>query len=92
MKWIKGELMFVEGRIIQMLEAVGTGGAGFRFIYAAFLQEAAEKLNNDELFSVSEEMTEIGDSWRKFSILAGRICKNRGKEKIYFKNLSEILV
>ena len=29
------------GHIVRMQEEIGTGGAGFRFIYAAFLQEAA---------------------------------------------------
>ena len=29
------------GQVIRMLEEIGTGGAGFRFIYAAFLQESA---------------------------------------------------
>ncbi len=30
------------GQVIRMLEEIGTGGAGFRFIYAAFLQEASK--------------------------------------------------
>jgi len=29
------------GQVVRMLEEIGTGGAGFRFMYAAFLQEAA---------------------------------------------------
>ena len=28
-----------------LLEDQGTGGAGFRFMYATFLQQAAEKIN-----------------------------------------------
>ena len=34
------------GHIIRMQEEVGTGGAGFRYLYAAFLQEAGELLNH----------------------------------------------
>lgn len=32
------------GHVIRMQEEIGTGGAGFRFLYAAFLQEAADLL------------------------------------------------
>ena len=32
------------GQLIRMQEEIGTGGAGFRFMYAAFLQEAAPLL------------------------------------------------
>jgi len=32
-----------------MQEEIGTGGAGFRYIYAAFLQEAADFLEDDHL-------------------------------------------
>jgi len=32
------------GQIVRSQEEIGTGGAGFRFMYAAFLQEAAEVL------------------------------------------------
>jgi len=36
-------------QVIRMLEEIGTGGAGFRFIYGAFLQEAAEKTGIESL-------------------------------------------
>ena len=49
------------GQVIRMLEEIGTGGAGFRFIYAAFLQESAEILNKPWLNDLSIEMTAIGD-------------------------------
>ena len=32
------------GNIIRMQEEIGTGGAGFRYVYAAFLQEAGDML------------------------------------------------
>jgi len=35
--------------IVRMQEEIGSGGAGFRFIYASFLQEAARLLNNEVL-------------------------------------------
>lgn len=65
------------GQLIRMQEEIGTGGGGFRFIYAAFLAEAAEVLGNPELKTRSAEMTEIGDAWRDFALNISRIYKNR---------------
>lgn len=67
------------GHIVRMQEEIGTGGAGFRFMYAAFLQEAAEKLNCNELTDLSREMTDAGDTWREFAVLAARTSKQRGE-------------
>ena len=49
------------GQMIRMQEEIGTGGAGFRFIYAAFLQEAAGILNDERFLECSHIMTGIGD-------------------------------
>jgi len=65
------------GQLIRMQEEIGTGGGGFRFIYAAFLQETADLLAIDALHSLSEKMTEIGDRWRESAMLGARICKGR---------------
>ena len=62
----------------------GTGGAGFRFIYAAFLQEAADQLNDKRFMAFSTRMTSIGDLWREFAVMAARNCKKRpGPEDSY---------
>ena len=72
------------GQVVRMLEEIGTGGAGFRFIYAAFLQESAKVLNQEWLNEVSKEMTAAGDKWREFAIISGRIIKDRaGNEESY---------
>jgi hypothetical protein len=72
------------GQVVRMLEEIGTGGAGFRFMYAAFLQEAARELQQDWLNECSQEMTAIGDRWREFALIAGRIFKGReGKDESY---------
>ena len=68
-------------QVIRMAEEIGTGGAGFRFIYAAFLQEAAEKTGLDVLNDYSERMTAIGDQWRMFAYRGSRFIKNRGRGK-----------
>ena len=68
------------GQIVRMQEEIGTGGGGFRFIYGAFLQEASEILKNDELKTLSKEITNIGDLWRDFALDASRLYKNRSNE------------
>jgi len=65
------------GQVVRMQEEIGTGGGGFRYIYAAFLQESSKILNNNELSILAKEMTQIGDLWRDFAVDASRIYKNR---------------
>jgi len=66
------------------LEDQGTGGAGFRFMYATFLRQAAQIFNSPELEGLSKKMMEIGDGWRKISYFAAKIGKNRdlGPDKL----------
>lgn len=71
------------GNLIRMQEEIGTGGAGFRFLYAAFLQESAKILGQEHLLGLSQEMTNNGDAWREAAFLAGRICKGRGANSDY---------
>ncbi|MGB0496315.1 MAG: BtrH N-terminal domain-containing protein [Kangiellaceae bacterium] len=63
--------------IVRMQEEIGTGGAGFRFIYASFLDEAASLTGNDALKKASEETTRVGDGWRQFAMDAVMFCKKR---------------
>lgn len=63
--------------IVRMQEEIGTGGGGFRFIYASFLQEAAQKFNHPALKEASELMTRSGDAWREFALLGARFCKKK---------------
>lgn len=67
------------GHVIRMQEEIGTGGAGFRFLYAAFLQECGERFAMAELNELSKTLTEIGDEWREFAIAAARMSKGRLK-------------
>lgn len=86
------ELLLRLGQLIRMQEEIGTGGAGFRFIFAAFLQEAAGALNQPWLRNVSDEVTEVGDRWREFAFEAGRICKGRSTKDIDMNYLADILM
>lgn len=79
-------------QLVRMQEEIGTGGGGFRFIYAAFLQEAALILENDQLKTLSLEMTDIGDAWRDFALEASRVYKNRSAKTDVYNMLSNALL
>lgn len=79
------------GQIVRMQEEIGTGGGGFRYIYAAFLQESSKILNNEKLAELSKEMTEIGDLWRDFAVDASRIYKNRGAKTDGYNDVAKQL-
>lgn len=95
------------GHIVRMQEEIGTGGAGFRFLYAAFLQEAAEITALPELRVLAERMNEIGDGWREFALkavrmikgretfepklLAAMLCKQADQEEAFFKALKRAI-
>ncbi len=64
-------------QLVRMQEEIGTGGGGFRFIYAAFLQEAHHYFPDDTLLKVSEQFTKSGDLWRSAAIQASGIYKGR---------------
>jgi hypothetical protein len=65
------------GHIVRMQEEIGTGGAGFRFLFAAFLQESGDLLRNDVLKDQAIRMVAIGDAWRDFAYDAARMSKGR---------------
>lgn len=65
------------GQIVRMQEEIGTGGGGFRFMYAAFLQEAGERLGHEALKDASRQMTETGDAWRQFALAGAKFVKDK---------------
>jgi hypothetical protein len=69
------------GHVIRMQEEIGTGGGGFRFIFAAFLQEAAALLEDPGLAGISAQATAVGDLWREFALHGARLCKGRRDEE-----------
>ncbi|MCX6251472.1 MAG: BtrH N-terminal domain-containing protein [Bacteroidetes bacterium] len=79
-------------KINVLLEDQGTGGAGFRFMFATFLQQAAAKINTPQLLDFSKKMMVIGDGWREFSLLAARFGKNRDLGPQRMKELSDLLM
>ena len=67
----------VIGHMVRMQEEIGTGGAGFRFLYASFLQEAAAVLDISKLNEVSKQFTDTGDEWRRFALFSAKMLKGR---------------
>lgn len=80
------------GQLIRMQEEIGTGGAGFRFIFASFLQEAAQILNQSWLNEVAVDVTAVGDCWREFALLGSRNCKGRATTEESYDKLADILL
>ena len=79
-------------QMVRMQEEIGTGGGGFRFIYAAFLQESAVILENEKLKELSQEMTIIGDLWRDFAVNASRVYKNRSTQADVYNTIADQLL
>jgi hypothetical protein len=91
------------GNVVRMQEEIGTGGGGFRFLYASFLQELAAKTGHSVLDGLAARLVEIGDRWREFALAAARMIRGRdalappllagrlrdlaGDEELFFKNL-----
>jgi hypothetical protein len=65
------------GHIVRMQEEIGTGGAGFRFMYASFLQELAAATGYAALEKLAERLVAIGDRWQEFAIACARMIKRR---------------
>lgn len=79
-------------QLVRMQEEIGTGGGGFRYIYAAFLQEAHAYIKNDELLEVSKIFTEAGDLWRTAAVQAAGIYKGRLSSQEDFNVMGDYLI
>ena len=65
------------GHVVRMQEEIGTGGAGFRFIYAAYLQEAAGLAALPDLATMADRLIAIGDAWREIALAAAMMIRGR---------------
>lgn len=74
-----------------LLEDRGTGGGGFRYMYASFLQEASEIFDNEELKRFSSKMMDNGDKWRAISLHAARMGKKRDFSKAKIDELKQLI-
>lgn len=79
------------GQIVRMQEEIGTGGGGFRFLYAAFLEEAGDIMVNDQLLKVSEKITKSGDLWRDSALQMSGIYKGRLNSQKDYDDCADLL-
>jgi hypothetical protein len=79
-------------QLVRMQEEIGTGGGGFRYIYAAFLQEAGKYHAYDQLHEASKLFTTAGDNWRDAAVQASGIYKGRLSGQQDFKVIADHLI
>lgn len=79
-------------QMVRMQEEIGTGGGGFRYIYAAFLQQADEYLPGNQLAEISVLFTQAGDMWRTAAVQAAGIFKGRIGSQEDFNKMGDYLL
>ena len=79
-------------QLVRMGEEIGTGGAGFRFVYAAFLQQAHSFVKRDELLEISKKFTAIGYLWSAYSVQPSGIYKGRMTKQQDFNVMGDMLL
>lgn len=79
-------------QLVRMQEEIGTGGGGFRYIYAAFLQQAHAFHPKDELLEISKTFTKAGDIWRNAAVQAAGIYKGRIGSQADFDVMGDYLI
>ena len=77
--------------VIRMQEEIGTGGAGFRFMYAAFLDEAAQLLDKPALHQVSQQISAVGDRWRDFAVAGAQVIRDKQAGPSAYRDLAAII-
>lgn len=79
-------------QIVRMQEEIGTGGGGFRFLYAAFLEKAANLFQSTALMELSNDFTKAGDLWRYAALQMSGIYKGRLGSQKDFDEIADILM
>lgn len=78
-------------QLVRMQEEIGTGGGGFRYIYAAFLQQAQAYFPELPLMEISKNFTQAGDLWRNAAVQASGIYKGRITEQKDFDTMADYM-
>ena len=89
-KYNEKDRMLYLASLVQSIEEMGTGGAGYRYMYGVFLYEAADVLNDPKFKDFSAQMNSIGDLWRQFALECVRKFKNRSD--LSYDELADMLV
>lgn len=80
------------GQMIRMQEEIGTGGAGFRFLFAAFLQEAGDHMPDPGGWQKAAQLfVEAGDRWREFASAGAAICRCEAPTEAMFADTGAML-
>ncbi len=74
--------------LYQIIEKRGTGGGGFRFLYASFLKEVEEIIPSLKPENLYDKMYETAVAWQK---LAMELKKSSEKESPDFSEVSKKL-
>jgi hypothetical protein len=82
---------FYLGQIIRMQEEIGTGGGGFRFIYSAFLEQAAEITGCAALEKPAQMFEKSGDLWRLSATKMASALKGRADARSDYSAIADIL-
>ena len=72
----------------RVIERAGTGGAGYRFIYADFLSEAAALFENSTMSECASMMEKVAEQWRQFSLDCRRYLR---KDEITLNEMADQL-
>ncbi len=80
------------GQLILNQEEIGTGGCGYRFMFAAFMSECAKILDDPKFLEYTQRVNEIAAKWREFSYQGARNCKERSGPEVTYDALADILL
>ena len=72
----------------RVIERAGTGGAGYRFIYADFLSEAAALFENATMSECASLMEKVAEQWRQSSLDCRRYLR---KDEITLNEMADKL-
>jgi hypothetical protein len=61
----------------RILERAGTGGSGYRYIYADFLKEAAVLFQSEVLEECGNMYSKAADCWRQFTVGCNRYISRK---------------
>lgn len=80
------------GQLILLQEEFGTGGCGYRYIFGAFLSDAAKLMNDDKFTDFAKQTSELAAKWREFSYQGARNCKERSGAEVTYDALADMLL
>jgi hypothetical protein len=80
------------GQLIMNQEEIGTGGCGYRYMFAAFMIEASKILDDPKFLEFSKQVNDIATKWREFSYQGARNCKERSGPEVTYDMLADILL